>query len=74
MREVADRRIDLIGYGKPSTILDTAGTNTIVLLELDVASVTPVYAPGVLDEPVIHAILVAVADDDHSVIIILVTA
>ena len=68
MLEVAVGRIDSIGRWDLWVHLDTAGTVVIVLLELDVALVTPGSVPGVLDEPVVHAILVAVADDEHSVV------
>ena len=68
MRKVAERRIDSISRRNLRVNLDTAGTGVTVLLELDVALVTPGSVPGVLDEPVVHAILVAVADDEHSVV------
>ena len=68
MREVAVRRIDSIGRWDLWVNLDTAGTVFVVLLELDVALFTPGSAIGVLDEPVVHAILVAVADDEHRVV------
>ena len=40
----------------------------VVLGELDVAVVAPGGIPRVLDEPVVLAILGAVADDEHGVV------
>ena len=39
-------------------------------LDLDVASVAPPRAPAVLDEPVVLAALVTVADDSDGVVVL----
>ena len=48
--------------------LDAASTSVVVLLELDIALVAPGGVPGILDEPIVHAVLTAVSNDEHGVV------
>lgn len=48
---------------------DTA--HVVSSLHLEVALITPVTAPGVLDNPVVHAILSSITDSEHGVVDIL---
>mmetsp|Transcript_6621 Transcript_6621/g.9000 ORF Transcript_6621/g.9000 Transcript_6621/m.9000 type:complete len:322 (+) Transcript_6621:157-1122(+) len=57
-----------VGGGVGGAHLDTADAVTFDDSELDVALVTPGGVPGVLDEPVVLAVLGAVADGEDGVI------
>jgi len=48
--------------------LDTADTVTFDLSELNIALVSPDGGPGILDEPVVLAVLGAVADSEDGMI------
>ena len=48
--------------------LDAADTNAVYDGDLDVSLVTPGGVPGVLNQPVVLAILVAPADGEHGVV------
>ena len=58
----------LVGNGVERAHLDTAGTSGAVHGELDVALVAPGGVPGVLDEPVVLAVLSTVADSEDGVV------
>ena len=50
--------------------LDTADARTVYDSDLDVAIVTPAFAPRVFDEPVVLAVIVAPTDGEHGVILV----
>ena len=50
--------------------LDTADARTVYDGDLDVAIVTPVFAPRVFDKPVLLAVVVAPTDGEHGVVLV----